>query len=119
MRVQVRDAALRRRLTPDSPVGCKRTLLSNAWLAALARDNVELVDAPVRRIVEDGVEMQDGTRHRVDALVYGTGFAATQFPAPMDIAGLDGSSIHERRDRQIGMLGKSGSGRVDFGGGRD
>src|SRR3546814_9548266 len=39
MRVQVRDAALRRRLTPDSPVGCKRTLLSNAWLAALARDN--------------------------------------------------------------------------------
>src|SRR3546814_1679181 len=76
------------------------TLLSNAWLAALARDNVELVDAPVRRIVEDGVEMQDGTRHRVDAIVYGTGFAATQFLAPMDIAGIDGRSIHERRSEE-------------------
>src|SRR3546814_19832028 len=70
------DVAMVRGLRSDSPVGCKRTLLSNACLAALARDNVELVDAPVRRIVEDGVEMQDGTRHRVDAIVYGTGFAA-------------------------------------------
>jgi cation diffusion facilitator CzcD-associated flavoprotein CzcO len=96
MRVQVRDAALRRRLTPDSPVGCKRTLLSNAWLAALARDNVELVDTPVRRIVDDGVEMQDGRRLRVDAIVYGTGFAATQFLAPMEVLGIGGRSIHER-----------------------
>src|SRR3546814_11054092 len=79
------------------------TLLSNAWLAALARDNVELVDAPVRRIVEDGVEMQDGTRHRVDAIVYGTGFAATQFLAPMD---LDRKSVGE---------GTSVSVRVDLG----
>src|SRR3546814_5821899 len=84
------------------------TLLSNAWLAALARDNVELVDAPVRRIVEDGVEMQDGTRHRVDAIVYGTGFAATQFLAPMDIAGIDGRSIHERwREGASAYLGLS------------
>src|SRR3546814_9180157 len=82
--------------------------LSNAWLAALARDNVELVDAPVRRIVEDGVEMQDGTRHRVDAIVYGTGFAATQFLAPMDIAGIDGRSIHERwREGASAHLGLS------------
>src|SRR3546814_20574483 len=82
MRVQVRDAALRRRLTPDSPVGCKRTLLSNAWLAALARDNVELVDAPVRRIVEDGLEMQAGHRHRLAPNVYRPGFAAAQFTPP-------------------------------------
>ena len=38
---------------------------------------------------------RDGKRHPVDAIVYGTGFHATDFLAPMKITGLNGRSRNE------------------------
>ena len=93
MLAQVRDPTLRRKLTPDFPVGCKRTLLSNDWLRALARPNVEVVTENVAEITTDGVKTADGALRDVDLIVYGTGFAATQFLAPMDLKGTDGQSL--------------------------
>lgn len=94
LREQVPDPALRRQLTPDYPIGCKRILLSSDYLATLARPNVALVGTPIRRIVPEGVETEDGTLHRADVLIYGTGFAATEFLAPMRITGRDGIDLN-------------------------
>ena len=96
MWIQVRDPALRRKLTPDFPVGCKRTLLSNDWLPALARPNVEVITDAVGEITPGGVQTVDGKLRQADALIWGTGFAATQFLAPMEIRGRNGESLHER-----------------------
>jgi cation diffusion facilitator CzcD-associated flavoprotein CzcO len=96
MRLQVRDPALRKKLTPDFPVGCKRTLLSNDWLPALARPNVEVVTEGIREITPTGVVSADGKQRQVDAIVWGTGFAATEFLAPMELHGLNGQSLRER-----------------------
>ncbi|MBV8063678.1 MAG: NAD(P)/FAD-dependent oxidoreductase, partial [Nevskia sp.] len=93
MLLQVRDAALRRKLTPDFPVGCKRTLLSNDWLRALARPNVEVVTERVAEITADGVKTADGALRDADVIVYGTGFAASQFLAPMELKGVNGQSL--------------------------
>lgn len=95
LRRQVPDPALRARLTPDYPIGCKRILLSNDYLATMARSNVNVVTDGIRRITPDGIETVDGQRHRVDAIVYGTGFAATEFLAPMTITGRDGLALNE------------------------
>ena len=38
-----KDAALRRKLVPDYPIGCKRVLFSNDWYPALDRDHVDVV----------------------------------------------------------------------------
>lgn len=92
---QVRDPVLRARLTPDYPIGCKRILLSNDWLPALARDNVEVVSERIDSIEPTGIRTADGRLREVDALIYGTGFAATDFLAPMDIRGLNGRSLRE------------------------
>jgi cation diffusion facilitator CzcD-associated flavoprotein CzcO len=92
---QVRDPHLRRQLTPDFPIGCKRILLSNDWLPALQRPNVELVTDAIAEITADGVRTADGRERRVDAIVYGTGFAATEFLAPMQIRGLQGRELRE------------------------
>ncbi len=87
LRRQVRDRALRRRLTPDYPIGCKRILLSDDYYPALQRANVALVTAGIRRIVPHGIVTEDGEEHAVDAIVLATGFAATEYLATLDIRG--------------------------------
>ncbi|MDE0855622.1 MAG: NAD(P)/FAD-dependent oxidoreductase [Nevskia sp.] len=115
MWAQVRDPALRRKLTPDFPVGCKRTLLSNDWLPALARPNTEVVTEAVSEITGDGVRTADGTLRRVDAIVYGTGFAASQFLAPMELKGRGGQSLRELwRDGAEAYLGVGVTGFPNF-----
>jgi len=95
LRQQVPDAALRERLTPRTPIGCKRILLSNDWLPALARPNVELVTEPIEAVTPSGVRIAGGREIQADAIVLGTGFAASEFLAPMDIRGRGGRSLNE------------------------
>jgi len=92
---QVPDAALRAKLMPDYPIGCKRLLLSSEYLAALSKPNVELVTDGIRRVTEHGIETVDGAHHTVDAIVYGTGFAATEFLSPMRITGRAGVDLND------------------------
>jgi len=92
---QVADAALRAKLTPDYPIGCKRILLSSEYLKAMSKPNVELVTQGIRRVTPDGIETSDGVQHQVDAIVYGTGFAATEFLSPMRITGRAGLDLND------------------------
>ena len=39
---------------------------------------------------------REGVDHAADVIIYGTGFAATEFLAPMDISGVGGASLQER-----------------------
>ncbi len=96
LRRSVRDPALRRRLVPDYPIGCKRLLFSNDWYPALARDHVDLVTEPVERVEADGVRTDDGRLHRADVLIWGTGFAATRFLDGVRVRGVGGADLHER-----------------------
>ncbi|WP_370601278.1 flavin-containing monooxygenase [Pseudomonas nitroreducens] len=89
------DAGLRARLEPDYPLGCKRILISNDYYPALARSNVKLVDTGIREVTEDAIVTRDGQRHPVDTLIYGTGFAATEFLAPMRVQGLGGRELNQ------------------------
>ena len=94
-RWQVRDPGLRARVTPDEPMGCKRVLFTSAWLPTLARPDVDLVTTPIAAVTPDGVRTADGVEHRCDVLVYGTGFAATEFLTPMRVTGRDGARLDE------------------------
>lgn len=92
---QVPDPALRERLTPRYPVGCKRILISNDWLPTLTRPNVELVSDAIEAVTPAGVRVAGGREIEADVLVLGTGFAASEFLAPMTIRGRDGASLNE------------------------
>lgn len=96
LRRQVVDPVLRARLTPDYPIGAKRIVFDAHYYRTLGRDNVELVTAPITRIVPDGVETADGTRHGVDIIVYATGFRAPEFLAPITVRGRNGELLHDR-----------------------
>ena len=90
---QVPDPALRRRLKPDYPLGCKRILRSDDYYPAISRSNVSLVTSPIERIVPEGVVTSDGTLHEIDVLIYGTGFETRSFQGPVDVHGRSGRDL--------------------------
>ena len=96
MRRQLKDhPELRDRIWPGYTFGCKRVLLSSAFLPALARPDVEVVTAPIERLTPEGVVTADGVVHQADCIIYGTGFRTTDFMFPMEIAGAAGRSLAE------------------------
>ncbi|MBO9531460.1 MAG: NAD(P)/FAD-dependent oxidoreductase [Solirubrobacteraceae bacterium] len=95
LRRQVADPQLRRQLTPDFALGCKRILLSNAWYPALQRPNVDLVTSDITEITPTAVVTADGVTHEVDAIIYGTGFHVTTPPAADVVVGRDGKTLAE------------------------
>lgn len=92
---EIPDPALRAKLTPDYPLGCKRVLVSDDYYQALAQDSIELVTSPIRGIDECGVVTEDGTERPVDVIIYGTGFKATEFLAPLRIEGRAGAVLSD------------------------
>ena len=92
----IKDPELRAKVTPDYTIGCKRILLSNDYYQALARPNVDVITTGIARITETGVVTTDGVEHKVDAIVYGTGFKATDMLAGFDITGVGGESLNAR-----------------------
>nr|WP_241730973.1 MULTISPECIES: NAD(P)/FAD-dependent oxidoreductase [unclassified Dietzia] len=78
--LSVRDPGLRRKLTPNFEIGCKRILLSNTWYRALTRRNVDVVTTPISRVTEGGIVTSDGAEHPADVLVVATGFHVTDSP---------------------------------------
>ena len=95
LKKQVKNPQKRDKLVPDYPVGCKRILLTNNYLESLERENVELVTNPISRITDTGVETEAGKSYPADVMVYGTGFAATEFLAPMQIIGKQGVDLND------------------------
>jgi cation diffusion facilitator CzcD-associated flavoprotein CzcO len=95
LRRQVPDPGLRRRLVPGYPIGCKRVLFSNDWYPALSRDHVDVVTERVAAVEPGGVRTADGRLHGADVLIWGTGFAATDFLAGMSVTGAGGVDLHE------------------------
>ena len=96
LRKDIRDPELRAKLKPDYVFGCKRVLFSNDWYSTLARPNVDIVTEPVVEVLPEGVRSGDGRVHEVDVIIYGTGFAATEFLAPIQVTGVDGADLHAR-----------------------
>ncbi|MFF5991783.1 flavin-containing monooxygenase [Prauserella flavalba] len=95
LREKVADPELRRKLTPDYALGCKRVLFSNDYLPAMTKSNVDLVTEKVIEVTPRGVRTADGVEHEVDVIIYGTGFAAQELLAPMRISGLDGRALSD------------------------
>lgn len=93
---QVPDPELRRLLTPDYPLGCKRVLVSDDWYPTLMRDDVSLVPRPVASVTRDAVVDEAGVEHPCDVIIYGTGFRSLEFLVPMQVTGRDGRDLHER-----------------------
>ncbi|WP_109478251.1 NAD(P)/FAD-dependent oxidoreductase [Paraburkholderia sp. C35] len=93
---QVPDPELRRMLTPNYEIGCKRVLKSSDFYPAMCRSNVSLITDGIDHIESSAIVTVDGKRHELDALVLCTGFEATELPISKRIIGTNGKSLSER-----------------------
>jgi len=95
MRKQIKDPELRRKLTPDYSIGCKRILPTNEWYPALAKPNVEVVTGGLTAVRPRSVVAEDGTEREVDTIIFGTGFHVTDLPIADRVTGRDGRTLME------------------------
>ncbi|WP_170929129.1 flavin-containing monooxygenase [Mycobacterium paraense] len=91
----VADAELRRKLTPNHPMGCKRLVFSSDFLAALTRPNVEVLDSPARCLRARSLVTEDGTERDVDVVVCATGYAAADYLGELDVCGERGVTLRD------------------------
>ncbi len=113
LRRQVADPDLRRRLTPDYAIGCKRVLLSDEWYPTLQRPNVELIATGIGEVRSADVVDADGVARPVDAIVLATGFRVTDSPAADRITGVHGQTLGSCW-REFGQQAYKGTAVVGF-----
>lgn len=102
------DPVLRAKVTPAYRAGCKRILLSDDYYPALQRPNVEVIAQSVAEIRPHSVIAADGREVAADAIVFGTGFRATEGVLPLRIFGAGGLELaHAWREGMRAYLGTS------------
>lgn len=94
---QVRDSALRKKLTPDFTIGCKRVLLSNTYYPALTRPNVTLHtrEQGITSLDERGINTQDGQHIEVDLIIWSTGYDATDGVISYPVSGKNAVQLRD------------------------
>jgi cyclohexanone monooxygenase len=103
---KVSDPELRAKLLPDYPLGCKRPLMSRDWFPTFALPRVHLETSPIVRFTEHGLLTADGNEHRLDTVIYGTGFKAADYLSSLDVYGTGGRRLHDDwRDGAEAYLG--------------
>jgi len=105
------DEALIATMTPEHPVLSARPVIVDSEysiLDVIQQDHVDLVTDPIRTITEQGVETESGRVYEVDAIVYATGFRATEYLFPMSITGRDGMTV-EKLWEETGAQGYAGA----------
>lgn len=104
----ISDPELRKAVTPDFQIGCKRILISNDYYPTLDQDHVDLVTDGIREITPAGIITADGTEHQVDAIIVATGFYTTEQPIAEHIKGRDGRTLADSW-RESGMAAYKGT----------
>ncbi|MDF3029794.1 MAG: monooxygenase [Moraxellaceae bacterium] len=84
------------KLTPTYGFGCKRPTFSNVYFQTFARDNVQLITAPIDRLTESGIRTQDGTVREIDVLILATGYKT------FEKGNLPSYAVHGRNGVELG-----------------
>ncbi|WP_278312740.1 flavin-containing monooxygenase [Lolliginicoccus levis] len=95
LRAQVKDPELRKALTPNFSLGCKRLLISNDFYPALTKPNVELIPHALSSLGPRTITANDGTTREVDVIIFGTGFDVSHPPISKRVRGADGHFLSE------------------------
>ncbi|MBD0742792.1 NAD(P)/FAD-dependent oxidoreductase [Streptomyces sp. CBMA152] len=111
LRFAVRDRRLRKALTPDHTIGCKRLLSSSTYYPALAKPHVHLHSTAVSAVRGSQLIGTDGSLAEVDAVVLATGFHIGELPLARSVHGVDGRTLHDAwRHGREAYLGTTVSG---------
>jgi len=106
LKKKVPDNELRKKLTPDFMLGCKRVLLTNDYFPTLQSKNVNLITEGIENINKNGLLAKTGEQIDVDLIIYATGFYASENNIPYPLIGRDSITIQESwKDGSHAFLG--------------
>ena len=91
----IKDPELRKKFTPNYSMGCKRILPSNHFYPTFNKDHVHLNIEGIERITENGILDKSGNEIELDAIIYATGFQASEYPEEFQVTGKDGQPLAE------------------------
>ena len=80
LKLQIKDPVLRKNVTPNFLVGCKRILFANNYYPALQAPNTTLIPHGLVKVEGNTVIAANGERHDVDVIIWGTGFEVSHPP---------------------------------------
>jgi cation diffusion facilitator CzcD-associated flavoprotein CzcO len=104
MENQVADPELRKKLTPDYQIGCKRRLSSSGYYPAVASSNVTVETSALARVEGSKAFGVSGEGYELDALIFATGFEAVRMPFTMRIFNAEGVSLDQQWDNGMQAL---------------
>jgi cation diffusion facilitator CzcD-associated flavoprotein CzcO len=91
----IKDETLRKKLTPNYILGCKRILMSNDYYPALEQPHAHVVTAGIQQINQTGVLTTDGVQHPADAIIFATGFQAAEGVLRFEVKGKSGLDLND------------------------
>lgn len=89
LRKHIKDPELRKKLTPNYPLGAKRTLFSHEYYQTLERDKVNLETATINSFTNSGLKTNDEREIAFDVVIFATGFQTNPFLQSLDIRGVN------------------------------
>lgn len=95
LKLQIKDDQLRKDVTPNFSIGCKRLLFANNYYPALQQDNVSLLPHGLVEIDGNTVVAANGTRHEVDVIIWGTGFEVSHPPIGKRVSNANGQLLSD------------------------
>jgi len=95
LKKSVPDLELRKKLTPKYTLGCKRILLSNDYYLALGLPHSHVITEGIERVEGNSIVTKDGNHFEADAIVFGTGFNAAEYPKEFVVKGLNGKLLSD------------------------
>ena len=91
----VKDAEVRKQLTPTHPFGCKRPLFSDVYYPVFNQSNVELITDTIEGITPTGITTVNGKVREVDTIIFSTGFETTTYLNALSVTGRDGRPLKD------------------------
>ncbi len=95
LKLQIKDDQLRKDVTPNFSIGCKRLLFANNYYPALQQDNVSLLPHGLVEIEGNTVVAANGERHEVDVIIWGTGFEVSHPPIGKRVSNANGQLLSD------------------------
>ena len=93
---QVPDKTLRKKVSADFTIGCKRIIFSNDYYRTLKQRHVDLIASGLTAIEGNRLKAANGETAEVDVIIFATGFDLTPPPIANRVRGKDGRLLSER-----------------------
>ena len=91
------DKELAAKLIPKYDVGCKRITVTDSYLQAFKKPNVDLITDPIDEFTIEGVRTKNGIEHKVDVIIKATGYDLMANLWTLPTYGTDGNYSHAEK----------------------